>query len=188
MNKNIVKLTESNIKDIVGRVIAEQTAGDVPVTVSGDFGQLQNKFSGLAKFVEDLIKMINEKLQGDIPYFVRRVKKNQNDGVSVDFGKSGNKFYITVNLVPTTEEERHFRFTCAAAIFSEAVDYEALANEVRIRASRKSANFNSATKYYLGSDYFDLKNFENLNPDAPDKKYKLLLFYFAGSTPPKFEQ
>lgn len=187
MSKNIIKLTESELRNIVGKVISEQTANDVRLTVSGEFGQAQNKFSGLSKFVDELITKVNESLQGDTPYLIRRVKKNQNDGISSEFGKSGNKFYITVNLVPTTEEERHYRFTCAAAIFSEAVDYQALATEVKIRASRKSNNFNSETKYFMGSDYFDLTNFENLNPDAPDKKYKLLLFYFVGSTPPKLE-
>jgi hypothetical protein len=189
MSKNIINLTESQLLDIVSKVVAEQTANDVPVTVVGEFGQAQNKFSGLEKFVADMIAKINEQLQGETPYYIRRVKKGQNDGIASEFSKSsGNGFIIKVNLVPTTEEERHFRFTCAAAIFSEAVDYGSLANEVRIRASRKSNNFNSAQKYYLGSDYFDLKNFENLNPDAPKKEYKLLLFYFAGSTPPKFDK
>lgn len=188
MSKNIINLTESELLDIVSKVVAEQTANDVPITIIGEFGQFQNKFSGLEKFVGDMITKINEQLQGDIPYYIRRIKKGQNDGIISEHGKSGENFFAKINLVPATEEERHFRFTCAAAIYSEAVDFNSLATEVRLRASRKSNNFNSEKKYYLGSDYLDLKSFTNLNPDAPKKEYKLLLFYFAGSTPPKFDK
>ena len=183
MSKKIINITENELLDIIQNVISEQTADDKQVTISGEFGQAGNRFSDLGIFIKKITDTINKELQGDAPYKIRMVKKGAANGVIVEHGKSGEEKTIKINLVPCKEEERYYFFTCSAAIYSEAADFNLLLSEVRASAARKSRLFTSKTVYNLGLDFLDLSDFTNLNPQEPDKKYKLLLSYFAGTSP-----
>jgi hypothetical protein len=182
MSNRIFKLTENQILDLVQKVITEQTANDKPITISGSFGQAGNKFSALGQFVNKIIDTVNVELQGETPYIIRRVKKGSATGVISSHTKTGEEKSITINLIPSTEQKRYYFFTCSAAIYSEATDFNYLVSELRVNAAKKSRLFMSETVYYLGLDTLDLSDFDNLNPQQPDKKYKLLLIYFAGTT------
>lgn len=182
MSNRIFKLTENEILDVVQKVIAEQTANDKQITISGSLGQAGNRFKALGDYVNKIIDTVNKELQGETPYTIRRVTKGAATGVVSAHGKTGDEKSITINLVPSTEQKRFYFFTCSAAIYSEATDFNFLVRELRINAARKSRLFTSETTYYLGLDLIDLADFDNLNPQQPDKKYKLLLIYFAGTT------
>ena len=181
----IIKISENELMEVVQKVIAEQTANDLSLTITGDFGQADKKFNLLEKFVQDFTTTVNQQLQGETPYKIRLLKKGNQVGLTTDHGKVGDSFFVKVSLKPCKEEERYYYFTCSAAIYSEAVDYRFLESEVRMHASRKAENFRSDKIYSLGSDFFDLSalGFTDLNITNPDKKYKLVMFYFAGTAP-----
>jgi hypothetical protein len=183
MSKKIINITENELLSIIQNVISEQTADDKQVIISGEFGQAGNRFGDLGIFIKKITDTINNELQGDIPYKIRMVKKGAANGVIVQHGKSGDVKDIQINLIPCKEEERYYFFACSAAIYSEAADFNLLLSEVRASAARKSRLFTSKTVYNLGIDFLDLSDFTNLNPQEPDKKYKLLLSYFAGTSP-----
>jgi hypothetical protein len=185
MNKNIVKLTESNIKDIVGRVIAEQISNDESIVISGELGQKNNDFAGLKVFVEELISKVNKKLRGDKPYIIRILKKATHSGISMEHNKSGDDFQMKINFIPVEEKDRYYYFTCSAAIYSEAVSFPALDTEAVMRASRKTDSWPAEKIYSLGMDLFNLESFENLNIAEPNRKYQLLFKYLAGTKPPQ---
>jgi hypothetical protein len=187
MNNRIIKLTESELFELVNKVIAEQTANDSTITVAGEFGQINNQFGALKTFVEEITNKVNQKLQGETPYIVRLIKKSTHTGISSEHGKSGDQFFMKINFAPTDEKNRYYYFTCAAAIYSEAVDYTHLDSEVGRKAVRKTDSWPAEKIYSLGMDLYDLKDFQNLNPAAPDKKYKLLIKYYAGTKPPQSE-
>lgn len=187
MKNRIIKLRESDIFELVNQVIAEQMANDSTILVAGEFGQVNNQFGALKTFVEEITKQVNEKLQGETPYIVRLIKKSTHTGISSEHGKSGEKFYMKINFVPSEEKNRYYYFTCAAAIYSEAADYTHLDSEVGRKAVRKTDSWPAEKIYSLGMDLFDLSGFENLNPAAPDKKYKLLFKYYVGTKPPQSE-
>lgn len=185
MSKNIIKLTESNLRDIVGKVIAEQIANDESVVISGELGQKNNNFDKLKIFVEELISKVNQKLQGDKPYIIRLVKKATHTGISMEHNKSGDNFQMKINFIPAEEKDRYYYFTCSAAIYSEAVSFTALDSEVIRSASRKTDSWPAEKIYSLGMDLFNLESFEGLNIAEPNRKYQLLFKYLAGTKPPQ---
>jgi hypothetical protein len=160
-----------------------QTAKDKQVIILGGLGQADNKFSNLDAFVKKITDTINKELQGETPYVIRRVKNGAATGVISTHSKSGEEKSITINLIPSIEQKRYYFFTCSAAIYSETTDFNYLLSELRVNAAKKSRLFASETVYYLGFDFINLADFDNLNPQQPDKKYKLLLIYFAGTKP-----
>jgi hypothetical protein len=183
MSKKIINIKEKELLDIIQNVISEQTANDKEIIISGGFGQAGNRFSDLGDFIKKITDTINKELQGETPYKIRMVKKGAANGVVAEHGKSGEEKTIKINLIPSKEEERYYFFACSAAIYSEAADFNLLLSEVRASAARKSRLFTSKTVYNLGIDLLDLSDFTNLNPQEPDKKYKLMLAYFAGTSP-----
>lgn len=183
MSKNIIKIRRNELLNIIQKVINEETSNDKEITISGSFGQSFHKFSDLGDFVKKITDTVNKELQGDTPYIVRRIQKAGAAGIISNHGKSGNELSISINLIPVKEEERHYFFTCSAAIYSEAADFNLLVSEVRNNAALKSRLFTSKTRMSLGLDLLDLSAFDNLNPDELNKKYKLLLAYFVGTSP-----
>ena len=181
MKNRIIKLTEAELLETVNKVISEQIANDLVIGVSADFGQFKDKFDGLRTFIDELTSKVNNALQGEQPYKVRLIKKKTFVGVSSDHGKSGDEFMMKVNLVPCTEDKRHYYFACAAAIYSQATDFEHLDSEVYRKAVRKTDSWPSKKIYNAGSDLFDLSGFQNLNPADPAKKYTLLISYVVGA-------
>ena len=160
-----------------------QTAKDKQVIILGGLGQAGNRFSNLDAFVKKITDTINKELQGETPYVIRRVKNGAATGIVSAHSKSGEEKSITINLIPSTEQKRYYFFTCSAAIYSETTDFNYLLSELRVNAAKKSRLFTSETVYYLGFDFINLADFNNLNPQQPNKKYKLLLIYFAGTKP-----
>jgi hypothetical protein len=183
MTKNIIKLKESQLNKIVQRVILEQTKNDEIITISGALGDTNDKFAGLKVFVKKVINTVNEKLK-EKPYIIRLIRKDSTVGISTENGKSDNDFFMKINFVPVQEEKRYSFFTCAAAIYSEASDFQILSAEVNSVLLEKRANWPSGQKYSLGMDLFDLKDFAGLDANDLTKTYKLLFKYSAGTNPP----
>ncbi len=187
MKKNIIKLTQEDLFKILDNVISEQTANDVPIIISGEIGQASDGFAKLKTFVDDLISKVNSQLQGETPYTIRLIKKQTHVGISSENGKSGEKFYMKFNFVPSEEAKRHFYFTCSVAIYSSAAEFTSLDDEVYRRAVRKTDSWPAEKIYQMGMDLIDLSSFVDLDISDPNKKYKLLFRYLVGSKPRQAE-
>lgn len=183
MRNNIIKLSQNDLFKILNDVISEQIANDSVITVSGEVGQSRDGFAKLKGFVDNMTSIVNQKLQGETPYTIRLIKKQTHTGISSESGKSGDQFYMKINFVPSEESKRYFYFACSVAIYSEAVEFTALDDEVYRRVNRKADSWPAEKIYELGMDLIDLSSFTDLNVAEPNKKYKLLLRYLVGSKP-----
>lgn len=183
--KKIVKLKESKVLEIVNKIINEETAPGQPIaiTASGTLG-VAPTFEGLKQIQKDLRTKVTNALRGNTPY---KIKTDNPDGLA-RCGKSGdNGFSMTITLIPAQEADRDWFFDTALGVYSYvnsgAVDiFRAKVNDL---ASRKGANFEGAENKVtvLAKNIIPFRNFTGLNPNEPDKEYKMFIVYIGAKKP-----
>lgn len=179
--RKIIKLKESEVFNVITKIINEETAGEITVSASNDLGT-HPEFGGLLSLLGQLKKNVQAALRGKIPY---RIKTDSQTG-TVKPSKQGNALVLSVTLIPCEESQRHYFFDGAGGIYS----YINTTSEKSVHSKVRTAVMNKATAGFAGAEpeepypnHINLRGFTGLNTVEPNKEYKLILKFLVGKRP-----
>jgi hypothetical protein len=189
--KKVIKIKESNILDLIERVISEQTeptaAQPISVVVSNELGTSPN-FDGLKTLIKTLKTDVEKALRGSTPY---KVKTNNPGGVA-KASIQGSKLKLTLTLEPCKEEERDWYFDLALSIYSQVNSSaeNVLTAKVMDKAAEKSRAFVGARGKIkvLGRNHIQMDQLPNLDPSDPQKTYNLYIMFVSGGRPEGYQR
>lgn len=188
--KKVIKINESNILDIIEKIINEQAtpaAQPTSVVVSGQLGTSPN-FDGLKNLIKTLKIDVEKALRGATPY---KIKTNNPDGVA-KATIQGSNLKLTLILEPCKEEERDWYFDLALSIYSQVNSNaeNVLTAKVMDKAAEKSRAFTGARGKIkvLGRNHIEMEDLPNLDPTDPQKKYKLYIMFISGGRPAGYQR
>lgn len=182
--KKVIKIKESKVLDILNKVINEQSVASQSVVVgaSNTLGTSPN-FDGLKTLVKNLKNNIEKTLRGSKPY---RIVPNANGNIA-SAKKEGGALRLDVTLTPCKEQERDWYFDCSLAIYSEVNtnSVDILRAKVTDKAATRGLSFVGSEKKVrvLGENTITLTSFKNLDPNNPDKIFKLFIVYIGALRP-----
>ena len=182
--RKIIKLKESEVFNVITKIINEETAGEITVSASNDLGT-HPEFGGLLSLLGQLKKNVQAALRGKIPYIV----KTTSDEGTVAPKKQGNALVLEVTLIPCEQEKRHWFFDGAAAIYSyvNTTSFSAVEGKVRTAAMNKAeTSFIGSQPQEAYPNHIGLSKFTGLNTNEPEKVYQLILKFFVGKRPGGF--
>ena len=188
--KKVIKIKESNILDIIEKIINEQAtpaAQPSSVVVSGQLGTSPN-FDGLKNLIKTLKLDVEKALRGATPY---KIKTNNPGGVA-KATIQGSNLKLTLILEPCKEEERDWYFDLALSIYSK-VNSDAenvLTAKVMDKAAEKSRAFTGARGKIkvLGRNHIQMDQLPNLDPTDPQKTYNLYIMFISGGRPEGYQR
>jgi hypothetical protein len=189
--KKVIKIKESNILDIIEKVISEQTeptaAQPISVVVSNELGTSPN-FDGLKTLIKTLKTDVEKALRGSTPY---KIKTNNPGGVA-KASIQGSKLKLTLTLEPCKEEERDWYFDLALSIYSQVNSSaeNVLTAKVMDKAAEKSRAFVGARGKIkvLGRNHIQMDQLPNLDPNDPQKTYNLYIMFVSGGRPEGYQR
>lgn len=180
----VIKIKESEVFDVITKIISEQAGNEIKVSATSDLGSHPD-FTGVKSLLVQLRKNVETALRGKTPY---RIKTNSEQG-TVAPTKQGNALRLEVTLIPCEESKRHWFFDGAAAIYSyvNTTSISLVDSKVRMAVMDKAqANFIGVQPQELYPNHIGLGKFTGLNPQSPEKVYQLILKFLVGSRPGGF--
>lgn len=181
--KKIKKIKESRVLDIINKLINEQTGGEIVVEAIGSFGDAP-KFDGLRTLMRDLKSRVERALRGTTPYII---KPQSNGMIAKAKRTTGNELSLSVTLAPAKEEDRHWYFDGAIAIYStitqDNTDYIKSTLLSKVGEKMKGFSGSEKTAINLGRNHLGLDSFGALDPANPDKRFKMFIHYAAAKRP-----
>lgn len=188
--KKVIKIKESNILDIIEKIINEQAtpaAQPTSVVVSGQLGTSPN-FDGLKNLIKTLKIDVEKALRGATPY---KIKTNNPGGVA-KATIQGSNLKLTLILEPCKEEERDWYFDLALSIYSQVNSNaeNVLTAKVMDKAAEKSRAFTGARGKIkvLGRNHIQMDQLPNLDPSDPQKTYNLYIMFISGGRPEGYQR
>ncbi len=194
--KKVIKIKESNILDIIEKVVSEQTAPaattpaaaqPISIVVSNELGTSPN-FDGLKTLIKTLKTDVEKGLRGSTPY---KIKTNNPGGVA-KASIQGSKLKLALILEPCKEEERDWYFDLALSIYSQLNSNaeNILTAKVMDKAAEKSRAFVGARGKIkvLGRNHIQMDQLPNLDPNDPQKTYNLYIMYVSGGRPEGYQR
>jgi hypothetical protein len=188
--KKVIKIKESNILDIIEKIISEQTqpaAQSIPVVVSDQLGTSPN-FDGLKTLIKTLKNDVEKALRGSTPY---KIKTNNPGGVA-KASIQGTNLKLTLTLESCKEEERDWYFDLALSIYSQVNSNaeNVLTAKVMDKAAEKSRAFTGARGKIkvLGRNHIQMDQLPNLDPNDPQKTYNLYIMFISGGRPEGYQR
>jgi hypothetical protein len=177
--KKVIKIKESAVLDIIGKIILEQATAVATkeVPASGEIGTTPT-YDGLKTLLKTLKTNVEKELRGGTPFKVK------NGGVK--FGRSGNSLTVSVSLEQCVEEQRYWYFDVAGAVFSYATDDTSLRSALDNKLIDKARYFGGIAnnkKHLLKTNFIDLSALKGIDPKEPEKAFKLLVGYVVGEMP-----
>lgn len=177
--KKVIKIKESAVLDIIGKIILEQATAVATkeVPASGEIGTTPT-YDGLKTLLKTLKTSVEKELRGGTPFKVK------NGGVK--FGRSGNSLTVSVSLEQCVEEQRYWYFDVAGAVFSYATDDTSLRSALENKLIDKARYFGGIAnnkKHFLKTNFIDLSALKGIDPKEPEKAFKLLVGYIVGEMP-----
>jgi len=177
--KKVIKIKESAVLDIIGKIILEQATAVATkeVPASGEIGTTPT-YDGLKTLLKTLKINVEKELRGGTPFKVK------NGGVK--FGRSGNSLTVSVSLEQCVEEQRYWYFDVAGAVFSYATDDTSLRSALDNKLIDKARYFGGIAnnkKHLLKTNFIDLSALKGIDPKEPEKAFKLLVGYVVGEMP-----
>lgn len=175
--KKVYQIKESEIFKIISNLISEQSENNKNVTVSGGIGQ-SPKYDGLKVLFKNFRQAVQAELRKETPYMV------VNGSTKVGRG-GGNEITLTLTLEKCKEEERHWFFDLAGAIYS--YDYSQNSSNTRFSVFRalgdKSKMFTGTKEggvKILKTNTVGLTGIKDIDPKNPEKQYTLHAGYVVG--------
>lgn len=184
--KKIIKIKESNILDIVGKIIEEEVTNQKQIVISAsDSLGVSPSFDGTKNLMNSLKQKVERALRGGTPY---KVVPDSRGNVAIAT-KDGGNLKLEVTLVETTEKDRHWYFDCSVAILSELKkeSEDILRAKLVEKAGLRGQTFRGSKIQNLGLNSIGLSGFKNLDPNAPDKIFILYILYIVGSRPVNYQ-
>ena len=177
--KKVIKIKESAVLDIIGKIILEQATAVATkqVPASGEIGATPT-YDGLKTLLKTLKTNVEKELRGATPFKVK------NGGVK--FGRSGNSLTVSVSLEQCADEQRYWYFDVAGAVFSYATDDSSLRSALENKLIDKARYFGgipNSKKHLLTTNFIDISTLKGIDPKEPEKAFKLLVGYVVGEMP-----
>ena len=182
--RKVIKIKESEVLDVITKIISEETVGEIKVSATSDLGTHPD-FTGVKTLLVELRKNVESALRGRTPYMI---KTSSTDG-TVKPTKQGNALRLEVTLVPCEDSKRHWFFDGSAAIYSyiNTTSISLVDQKVRNAVMDKALNDFVGTKpQELYPNHIGLSKFTGLNTLSPEKSYKLILKFLVGTRPGGF--
>jgi hypothetical protein len=175
--KKVYQIKESEIFKIINNLISEQAESNKIVSVKGSVGQ-SPKYDGLKTLFKSFKTAVQAELRKETPYCV------VNGSTKVTRG-GGNDIALTLTLEKCKEEDRHWFFDLAGAIYS--YDYSQNSSNTRaavFRALGDKAKMFTGTKErgvtILKTNTVGLTGIKGIDPKNPEKEYTLHAGYVVG--------
>lgn len=175
--KKVYQIKESEIFEIINNLISEQAESNKNVSVKGSVGQ-SPKYDGLKTLFKSFKTAVQAELRKETPYCV------VNGSTKVTRG-GGNDIALTLTLEKCKEEDRHWFFDLAGAIYS--YDYSQNSSNTRAavyRALGDKAKMFTGTKEggvrILKTNTVGLTGIKGIDPKNPEKEYTLHAGYVVG--------
>lgn len=173
--KKIYQIKESEIFKIISNLISEQAETTKPVSVTGSIGQ-SPKYDGLKVLFKNFRNAVQTELRKETPYMV----VNGSTKVS---GTGGKDITLSLKLEQCKEEERHWFFDLAGAIYS--YDYSQNSSNTRAAVFRALGD---KAKMFTGTRDGGVKilktntvgGIKDIDPKNPEKQYTLHSGYIVG--------
>ena len=182
--RKVIKIKESEVLDVITKIISEETVGEIKVSATSDLGTHPD-FTGVKTLLVELRKNVESALRGRTPYMI---KTSSTDG-TVKPTKQGNALRLEVTLVPCEDSKRHWFFDGSAAIYSyiNTTSISLVDQKVRNAVMDKALNdFVGIKPQELYPNHIGLSKFTGLNTLSPEKSYKLILKFLVGTRPGGF--
>jgi hypothetical protein len=175
--KKVYQIKESEIFKIITNLISEEAESNKNVSVKGSVGQ-SPKYDGLKTLFKSFKNAVQAELRKETPYCV------VNGSTKVSRG-GGNDIALSLTLEKCKEEERHWFFDLAGAIYS--YDYSQNSSNTRaavFRALGDKAKMFTGTKdggiRILKTNTVGLTGIKGIDTKNPEKEYTLHAGYVVG--------